>query len=127
MPRGVQDRQRVQPRRQRKLDQVTGALRVGVQLVDHGLYLCLAGVGGQLTADAGDAHFQAVAVLAVDVGAAARVVPDQHRAQPRHLARGGQPGHPLLELGLDGGRGSAPVQSNRGHLGVPLSLVPVRP
>src|SRR5262249_60887757 len=92
----VQDRQRVQARWQRELDQVTGALRVLVQLVDHRLDLRLAGVGGQLTADTGDAHLDAVAVLAVDVGAAARVVPDQHPAPPPYPPPPRPARHPVL-------------------------------
>src|SRR5262249_15596395 len=83
--------------------------------------------GGQVTTDAGDAHFQAVAVLAVDVGAAARVVPDQHRPQARHPALGSQSRDPFLELRPDCGRGSAPLQSVRGPYVSPLALVPGQP
>ena len=43
-------------------------------------------VGGQVAADAGDADLGAVLVLGADVPVAARVVADQHRAEPGHDA-----------------------------------------
>jgi hypothetical protein len=109
----------VQAGRQRQLDDVAGARRVGVQLGDHGLDLLLGGVGRQLTANAGDTDLEAVAVLAVDVGPAAWVVPHQHRAEPRHVARCGEAAHPLFEIGLDLGRGRLPVEYPRGHRVLP--------
>ena len=70
-PRGI-----VEPGRQRQLDDVPGAGRIGVQLVDHRLHLGLGRVGGQVPADGRDPDLSAVPVLAVHVGAAARVVAD---------------------------------------------------
>ena len=55
---------RVQAGRQRQLHDVAGARRIGVQLGDDILDLLLAGVGGQVPADADDADLRAVPVLA---------------------------------------------------------------
>ena len=69
-------------------------------LVDHRLDLLLAGVGGQLTADAGDAHLGAVPVLAVDV--AARLPgssPTSTVPATAHNTAPGQRGDPDRQLG----------------------------
>ena len=90
----------VQPGRQRQLDDVPGAGRIGVQFVDHRLHLRLGRVGGQVPPDGRDPDLRAVPVLAVHVGAAAGIVADQDRAEPGHdgTARG-QRGHPLRQAG----------------------------
>ena len=119
----VQDGEGVQASWQRQLDQVPGALGVGVQFVDDRLDPLLGGAGGQVTADAGDAGRQAVAVLAVDVGVAARVVPHQYRAQPGYLAHRGQVGHPFPEVLLDCGGGGAAVENRRRHRVLPIFLL----
>ena len=71
---------------QRQLDDVPGAGRIGVQLVDHRLHLRLGRVGGQVPADGRDPDLRAVPVLAVHVGAAAGIIADQHRAEPGYPA-----------------------------------------
>jgi hypothetical protein len=99
--------------RQRQLDDVAGAGRVGVEPLDRGLDVRLGGVGGQVLADRGDADLGAVLVLAADVRAAARVVADQDGAQSRDDPPLAQRGHPLGQLGLDRLRGRRPVQDLR--------------
>ena len=98
----------VQPGRQRQLDDVPGAGRIGVQFVDHRLHLRLGRVGGQVPPDGRDPDLRAVPVLAVHVGAAAGIVADQDRAEPGHGAgraacgggsARGQRGHPLRQAG----------------------------
>ena len=110
----------VEPGGQRQLDDVPGAGRVGVQLVDHRLHLRLGRVLGQVPADGRDPDLGAVAVLAVDVRAAARVVADQDGAQAGHGTARGQGRHVLGEFGPDlSGEGLA-VEHLCGHAG-PLS------
>ena len=116
----VEHRVGVEPGGQRQLDDVPGAGRVGVQLVDHRLHLRLGRVLGQVPADGRDPDLGAVPVLAVHVGAAARVVADQDRAQPGHGTARGQGRDPLGELRPDlSGEGLA-VEHVCGHIG-PLS------
>jgi hypothetical protein len=106
----------VQPLRQRQLHDVAGAGGVGVQREHRLLDLLLAGRGGQVDADRGDADLGAVPVLHRDVGGAARVVTDQDGSQAR---RRGQRGHPLGQLGLDLGQSRLAVEDprrgGRGH------------
>ena len=105
---------------QRQLDDVPGAGRVGVQLVDHRLDLRLGRVPGQVPAEGRDPDLGAVPVLAVHVGAAARVVADQDGAKTGHDTAGGQGRYPLGELRPDlRGEGLA-VEHLCGHVG-PLS------
>ena len=76
--------------------------------------------GGQVPPDRGDAHLRAVPVLAGHVGARARVVPDQDRAETGHDAAGGERRHPLLQVRLDLGCGRLAVQDRRAHARTPL-------
>ncbi len=72
----------VQVRRQRQLHDETRTRRVCVERGDALLEEVLVDVSGVMLADGGDADLRAVAVLACDVGLAARVVTDQHGAEP---------------------------------------------
>jgi hypothetical protein len=116
----VQHRVRVEPGRQRQLDDVPGAGGIGVQLVDHRLDLRLAGVGRQVPPDRRDPDLRAVPVLAVHVGPAARIVAHQHGAEPGYDSARGQGGHPLGQAGPDLRRGGLAIKHLCGHVG-PLS------
>ena len=107
----------VEPGGQRQLDDVPGAGRVGVQLVDHRLDLRLGRVPGQVPADGRDPDLGAVPVLAVDVGAAARVVADQDGAEPGHGTARGQGRYPLGEFGPDFRSEGLAVEHVCGHAG----------
>ena len=100
---------------QRQLHDVAGALRIGVELVDGLVEGGLAGVGGQVAPDRGDADFRAIGVLAPHVGVRTRVVAHQHRAQPRRAARGGQHRDPLGEVDEDLVARGFTVQRDRTH------------
>ena len=106
----------VQATGERQLHDVAGAGRVGVQPGDLGVQLGLADRCRQLDLERGDAHLGAVAVLAGDVRLAARVVPDQHGAQPRRDALGQKGLDPDGQVGLDGGRQGLAVQQLCGHV-----------
>ena len=110
----LEDRIGVDPARQRQLNDVTGAGRVGVEGVHGGLDPRLRGGLRQVDADGGDADLGAVGVLAGDVPDAPRVLADEHGAQPGRRAPLAQSGDAPGQLGLDrGGRGLA-VQHLRG-------------
>jgi len=89
----------IEPGGQRQLDDVPGAGRIGVQLVDHRLDLRLSGVGRQVPPDRRDPDLRAVPVLAVHVGSAARIVAHQDRAEPGDDPARGQRGRPLRQAG----------------------------
>ncbi len=76
----------VEASRQRQLDDVAGAARVGVEFVDDGLDLSLRDGRRKLALDARDPDLRAIAVLAGDIRGARRVVADEDRAEPRHHA-----------------------------------------
>ena len=109
----------VQVVRQRKLDEVTVAGRVGVQLGDGRLHVGLAGVRRQVTPDGGDAHLGTVPVLAVDVRLRAGIVPDQDRAEAGPHAPLGQLLHPCPEVFLHRGGDGLAVQKCRAHFAHP--------
>jgi hypothetical protein len=113
---------RVKAGRQRQLHDVPGACGVRVQLVDRRLHLLLGGVRRQVAANAGDAHLLAVTVLARNVGAAARVVADQHGAQARHGARPRQRRHAPAEILLDRRGGRPAVENPGGHRAPPAVI-----
>ena len=78
-------------------------------------------VAGRSTPDRLDADLGAVLVLGADVPVRARVVADQHGAEPGHDAALAQLGHPLGELGLDRLQRGGAVELLCGH-GVILAL-----
>ena len=111
----LQRRVLVQVLGQRQLHDVTGAVRVGVELVDGRVELRLADVGGQVPADRVDADLGAVGVLAAHVGLRTGIVADQHRAQPGRPPGGRQRRHPLLEVDEDLVARGLAVQSDCTH------------
>ncbi len=117
---GLQDDVLVDVLGQRQLDDVAGAVRVLVELPDHGQQLLLGGVLRQVAADGRDAHLGAVLVLAADVPGAARVGADQDGAQARDDALGLQCGDAFGQFGLDGGGGGLAVK-DLGGFGVSWS------
>jgi hypothetical protein len=107
---------RIEPGRQRQLDDVPGAGGIGVQFVHDRLHLRLGRVGGQVPPDGRDPDLSAVPVLAVHVGPAAWIVADQDRAEPGHHPGRGQRRHPLRQLRPDP-RGEGPaVEQLCGHV-----------
>jgi len=117
----VQDRVSVEVARQRQLDDVPGAGRIGVQLVDHRLDLGLGRVGRQVPPDRRDPDLCAVPVLAVHVRAAAGIIADQDGAEPGHDAALGERGHPLGQAGPYLRREGLSIQHLCGHHVRPLS------
>ena len=101
--------------RQRQLDDVARAGRVGVQFVDRGVELFLRDVGGQITPDLFDADAGTVVVLALDVGVRAGVVAHQDGAQTGHDALGPQLLHPHAQISEDLVAGGFSVKSYRTH------------
>jgi hypothetical protein len=91
----------LRPLRQRQLDEIAGAGRVGVQVVDGRLDVGLGGVGRQIAPDRHDAHVGAVAVFAVDVGPGAGIIADEDRPQARSVPGVRQRLHPYPQLILD--------------------------
>src|SRR5262245_49203801 len=77
----LEDRELVDVVRQRQLDDVAGAARIGVELREVRLELGLAHVGRQIDPDRLDADLDRVTMLARDVPSAARVVTDEYRPQ----------------------------------------------
>src|SRR5487761_973143 len=116
----VQDPLRVDVVRQRQLDEIAGAGGIAVQLVDRSLHLLLAGVGRQGPTDAGEPDLGTVAVLAVHVDPAARVVADQDGAETRNDAAGRERGHPPGDIGPDVGGDGLAVQDASCHGGLIL-------
>lgn len=100
---------------ERELDDVAGAGRVLVQLADDRLDLLLGGGLRQFPLDRGDADLGAVAVLAVDVPAASRIVAHQEGAQTGLYALGLQCLDAGGELGLDSGCGGLAIQDLGSH------------
>src|SRR5688572_23024346 len=107
------DRVLVDASRQRQLDDVGRAGGVVVEPVHGLLHVGLRGGGGQLDADRLEPDLRAVLVLGVDVPAAARVVPDEHRAEPRYHAALSEGGESSAQLGLDRGRRRLAVEDLR--------------
>jgi hypothetical protein len=107
--------------RQRQLDDVAGAGRVGVEPGHVRLDLGLGGGLREVHADRLDADLGAVLVLAVDVPPGARVVTDQDRAEAGHDAALPELRDALGELALDGLGGGGAVEDLCGH-GVIQSL-----
>jgi hypothetical protein len=98
------DRVLVEASRQRQLDDVGRAGGVVVETVDGLLDVRLRGGGGQLDANGLESDLCAVLMLGVDVPAAARVVADEHRAEPGHHAAFAERGESRGQLELDRGR-----------------------
>ena len=111
----AEDLVRVDVLGERELDDEAGAVRVLVELADLRGDLVLGRVGRQLDLDRGDPDRRAVAVLAGHVRPAARVVPDQDRAEPGDHALLGQLRDPDLQLVLDRRRRRLTVQNLRRH------------
>jgi hypothetical protein len=89
---------------------------VGVQRGHGRLDLLLGRARGELDADGLQAHLGAVAVLAGDVGVAARVVADDDRPEARAYAAGVQGAHAHGEVLLDvGGHAAAVDPGGEGH------------
>ncbi len=106
---------RVQAGGQRKLDDESGAGRIGVQVRDRILDLLLRRVGWQVLADAVDPDLRAVPVLPGDVGHAARIVADQHGPQARRNPRLGEVCHPQGQIFADSPGCCLAVQNRRCH------------
>ena len=83
---GFEHREFVEALRQRQLNDVAGARRVGVQLRDRVEHLRLCRGRGQIPPYGRDAQLRAVAVLAGDVRTGSRVVADENRAETGHHA-----------------------------------------
>ena len=102
--------------RQRQLDEVAVAGRVGVQLVDDGFELLLRDVGGQVAPDRVDPDLAAVGVLHPHVRVRPRVVADQDRAQARCHPLRGQRRDARFELRENGVLGGLAVENLRRHV-----------
>ena len=106
--------------RQRQLDDVSGAGRVGVQAVDGARDVLLGGGGREVDAYGGDADLGAVAVLAGHVGDRAGVLPHEHRSEAGGRAAFGEPGDAGRELGFEGDGGRLAVEDPGGHRAAPV-------
>ena len=100
--------------RQRQLDDVAGAGRVGVELVDHRRDVGLGGGGRQLALDAGDAHLAQSRCLPATYHRLPGSSPTSRVPRPGRRRRR-QRGHARGELGADRRRGGLAVEDRRGH------------
>src|SRR5829696_7646960 len=112
---GVLDLDRVQPGRQRQLDQDAVDLLVGVEPGHRGQHVPLGGVGRQLDPPRPDPRPLGRPLLGADIDAGGLVVADQHRGQGRAPALGGQLLDLLGQLGPDRRRRRPAVQHPRDH------------
>ena len=92
-------------------------VRVGVELVDQGQDLVLAGVGGQAVRHRIHAGRLGLLPLVTDIEGAGRIVADPQHRQARGAPGAGQAfGHHALQTLFDRGRQLAAIQT-RGHEG----------
>ena len=106
---------RVELTRQWKLDDVAGHARVGVEPSNLCIELCLGRISGQIDPDRLDTDLGAIAVLARNVRVAAGILPDEHGAEPRMLARGLQCVNPGSQVGFHLGRSGLSIKNRRRH------------
>lgn len=111
-----QDAVGVDPLGEGKLHDVARALRVVVELPYDVLDLLLGGGVGEFALDGADADLRAVAVLAVHVPPAARVVPDEQGSQARRDALRLEGRHADGEIGLDRGCGGLAIENLGSHV-----------
>ena len=109
-----------------ELDDESVDVRVVVQLLDHGKKVVLGNVRRLLDEGAVKPHTRTSLDFVSDVGAARRVVPDEHRGQMGAFPSSSQTGiHCFCEFCFDGQRRGLAVQNLRHdvNLGVPVGFI----